>query len=481
MRPSGRFASGMRELGALGWRAVYAVLTGRIAGTIALWIVNGYRALRGEAAADGLISLIERQFAFSGWPHYSRGWINLHVARFTARLRHRHRGVAPAPPRRAVRGPLTRVACVGSFVGLLGFPRELMARCPVELVIADVMFDGRHADYLAGHAVAYQGFDLRADDDFDRLAAFVNAAEPDLVLNIGYKADAFAVLDRLNAPCLANYCPASDLLHHPRLDIQYHGQPEADYFVTREQMFCGTTASVFDDGYIHTIKGYIDPRDLLSSTPRPWVAREPIIVCHGSLYKFSAAPFLEVLCGWLQSDSTLTLQLMGRDDGGAWQTIKACGERRGVAARMQYLGQFSAVRDETGAVANDGWNSLVDLLGRARLAPNPFPLGGGSSRYEAYALGAPAPHLGVKFDRESWGKPQPSICEIPSLLVERGTAWTIDDYDALGRRCLVDGTFADALAAEQRQRAAAVVDADRWWREIAEGYERWRTTRGGRA
>ncbi len=467
----------MRELGFLGWRAAYAVLTGRIAGTIALWIVNGYRALRGAVAADGLISLIERHYAFSGWPHYGRGWINLHVSRFTARLRHRHRGVAPSPPRRAIRGPLTRVACVGGFVGLLGFPKELMARCPVELVIADVMFLGRHAEYLAAHAAAYQRFDLRGDDDYDRLATFVNAAEPDLILNIGYKSDAFAILDRLNAPCLANYCAASDLLHHPRIDIQYHGQPEADYFVAGGQMFCGTTASRFSDGYVHTIKGYIDPRDLLSSAPRPWTARDPIIVCHGSLYKFAAAPFLEVLCRWLESDPELMLLLMGRDDGNAWQTIKACGERRGVAARMQYLGQFSAVRDDTGAVANEGWNKLVDLLGRARLAPNPFPLGGGSSRYEAYALGAPAPHLGVKFDRNSWGRTQPSICEIPSLLVERGTAWSIEDYYALGQRCLVDAAFADALAAEQRQSAAGVADADRWWREIAEGYERWRTTR----
>ena len=467
----------MRRLAALQWRITYGVFTGRVAGAIALWIVRAYGAIRGHAAADGLISLAERTFVFSGWPHHGRGWTNLHTSRFTARLRHHYRGV-PAPPRkRAPRGPLTRVACIGGFVGLLGFPRELMANCPVELVIADLSFNGRNATYLDQVATAYQAFDLRDSRDAVRVAAFVNAAEPDLVLNIGSKADAFAILDRLDAPCLANYCAGSDLLHHPRIDIQYHGQPEADYFVRDERMFCGTTAAYFDNRFVHTITGYIDARGLLSASPRAWGARQPIIVCHGSLYKFASEPFLDVLCRWLQSDPSLRLKLMGRDDGTALQAILSFGERRGLAERIEYLGYFSAIRDQQGQVANQGWHTLVDLLGRARLAPNAFPLGGGSSRYEAYALGAPSPHLGVRFDREAWGTTQPSVCDIPSLLVERGTAWSIDAYYALGLRCLTEGAFADALAAEQRAKAIAVVDAERWWREIAEGHERWRTTR----
>jgi hypothetical protein len=372
------------------------------------------------------------------------------------------------------------VACIGGFVGLLGFPRELLARCPVELIIADVVFHGRHAPYLAADATRYQHFDLRTADDVDRLAAFVNDCEPDLVLNIGHKADAFAIMDRLNAPCLANYCVGSDLLHHPRVDVQYHGQPEADYFVSGDRMFCGTTASFFDERFVHTITGFIDPRGLLASEPRPWAERDPLIVCHGSLYKFSAEPFLEVLCRWLRSDAALKAVLMGRDDGAALASIQAFAERRGVATQIQYRGQFSAMRDEFGAVDNEGWRSLVELLGRSRLAPNPFPLGGGSSRCEAYALGAPAPHLGVKFDRLAWGRPQPSICEIPSLLIERGTAWTIEEYYILGRRCLTDGAFADELAKAQLQKAAAITDCDRWWRELADGYERWRQRLAGR-
>ncbi len=470
-------------MAAVAWRVSYAVLTGRLALTIAIGFLRVYQAVRSEVAAEGLIGLIDRRYAFSGWPYYGRGWTNLHVSRFTARLRHRHRhrGARTAPPRRAVTGRLQRVACIGSFVGLLGFPRELLARCPVELVIADVVFDGRRAAYLGQDAKRYQHFELRGDGDLDRLAAFVNGCEPDLVLNIGHKADAFAIMDRLNAPCLANYCAGSDLLHHPRVDLQYHGQPEADYFVNRDRMFCGTTASFFSDGLVHTIKGYIDPRGLLATAPRPWATRDPLIVCHGSLYKFTGDQFLHVVFRWLETDQALTLVLMGRDDGVAWRSISERATSRGVAKRVHYLGQFSAVRDEHGVVDNDGWRKLVDLLGRARLAPNPFPLGGGSSRYEAYALGAPSPHLGVKFDRAAWGRPQPGICEIPSLLVEAGTAWSIDEYCALGLRCLTDGAFADALAAGQRERAAAVVDADRWWREIVEGYERWRKTRPARA
>ena len=440
---------------------------------VALPLLRVYGALRGAAAVEAMLGWIDGRFAYSGWPYYERPWTNLHMSRLTARLRHQYRGVTPPPPRRAARQPIKRIACVGSFVGLLGFPKDLMAGCPVELVVADIVFNGQRAAYLADGAAGYDAFDLSVPGELDRLAAFINSAEPDLVMNIGYKYYAFELIDRLDAPCIANYCAGSDLLHHPRVDIQYHGQPEADYFVRDHRMFCGTTESDFSDQRVQTITGYIDPRGLLNERPRPWSDRAPLIVCHGSLYKFASESFLQSVWSWLRDDTALQLVLMGRDSDGALDAIRRSASDAGVAGRVEYRGQFSAVRDASGDVSSSGWFELVELLGSARLAPNPFPFGGGSSRFEAYALGAPSPHLGVRLDRDAWGRPQPSICDIPALAVPAGTAWTIAEYRELGRRCLADGAFADRLAEQQLERARVLADVQRWWQEIVRGYDEW--------
>jgi hypothetical protein len=455
------------------WRVTYALLGSRLMIACAGAILDSVAAIRGADARAHALGVFEQWFVYSGWPLYARGWMNIHMSRIAALLRRRG---TPVVARRipSARSPI-RIAMVGRFVGLLGFPQELFDACPAHLIVADIGHEGRFAPYLHRPDRDYAAFDLDAGTATPAaVAAFINGAGPDLVLNIGYKQEAFDILDHVDAPCVANYCTGSDLLHHRSVDLQYHGQPEADYFVVDGRMFCGTSRSYVPSSRIHTITGYIDPRGLLSSPRRrPWSEREPLIVCHGSLYKFAAAGFVSVLMQVLARNPAARLVLMGRDDGRALNAVQGAAGRAGVAGRVEYLGFFSGVRDANGGLPDPGWARLIELLGRARLAPDAFPLGGGSSRFEAYAMGVPSVHLAVRFDESAWGRPQAGTCEIPSLAAPRGTVRSIDEYAALCDRALADGAFADALAAEQLTLARNVGDARRWWAEILDGHATW--------
>src|SRR5207249_546271 len=117
--------------------------------------------------------------------------------------------------------------------------------------------------------------------------------------------------------------------------------------------------------------------------------------------------------------------------------------------QVRYEGSFSGLRGSDGHIDDPGWKRLVSLLGRARLSPDPWPVGGGSSRVESYLLGTPCVHMGVRFDPASWGRPQYSECEVPALLIPSGTAYSWDEYRSLCKKCLYDKAFADALVAEQ--------------------------------
>ncbi|HEX6163007.1 MAG TPA: hypothetical protein VFZ31_06570 [Vicinamibacterales bacterium] len=464
----------MSSVRAAWWRALYALLGSRVTIAVAGTILDLIAAMRGPQASAHVLGVFEQRFVYSGWPLYEMGWVNVHMSRVATLVRRRGRPVAAKPGPSP--GQAIRVAMVGRFVGLLGFPRELVDACPADLVIADISHSGRFASYLQREGRQYAAFDLDSGAaNAAGVAQFINHARPDLVINIGQKEEAFEIVDLIEAPCIANLCAGSDLMHHRNVDLQFHGQPEADYFVVNNRMFCGTSRSYVPSSRVQTITGYIDPRGLLSEPRAKWAEREPLIVCHGSLFKFAAPAFRAVLMQVLVRNPQVRLALMGRDSGAALASILKEAADAGVRDRVDYLGAFSAVRGEDGMLPDQGWERLLGLLRRARLAPDAFPLGGGSSRFEAYATGVPSVHLAVRFDEDAWGKPQPGTCEVPSLAAPSGTARSIADYAALCDRLLVDGKLADRLAQEQLELARRVGDAKRWWAEILDGHAHWLT------
>lgn len=59
------------------------------------------------------------------------------------------------------------------------------------------------------------------------------------------------------------------------------------------------------------------------------------------------------------------------------------------------------------------------------------------------AIAQVQPRLGLRLDRPAWGKPQPQLTDHPALATAAGTAYTIQAYWELCRRCLYDREFAD--------------------------------------
>jgi hypothetical protein len=194
-----------------------------------------------------------------------------------------------------------------------------------------------------------------------------------------------------------------------------------------------------------------------------------LIVTHGSLYKFAATSFTDCLLDVLESDSDVQWVLVGKDNGRALASIERMARARGLSSRVHYEGEFSSLRNAQGVVDDPRWPHVQDLLRRARLAPDPFPMGSGSARFEAYWLGAPSPHMGIR-TRTSRGL---ASCDLPVLSVPAATAESVADYRALCLRCLHDGRFGDSIQREQQLAAVHASDPDRWWRELEAAYRTW--------
>lgn len=462
------------------WSALYRVLDTELLVAMTSGLLRGLAVVCRRPVDEGLLAMFERRLVVSGWPHQSRGWVNLDLSRFLQRVRRRSvcRHQAPKVVHPERRLPL-RIGFAGRFSGLLGFPLDLFEACPptVAPYVFDVEFGGRTASYLERVTAGY--FSISRSEggatlpSVASLAGPINAADLDMLVNVNSKGDAYDLLDAVTTSCIANYCSTSDFLHHEKVDVQLYWQPEADYLVRGSQLFCCTTERVASFGRIRQIRGFYDRRGMNESRVPLWKEREPLMVFHGSLDKLEGREYLTTMFDLLQEDKALQFVYMGKDNGTALKCVTETARRAGVAGQVHYEGEFSAVRGDDGAISDRGWSRMLSYLRRARLAPDPWPMGGGSSRCEAYLAGTPSVHMGLDLDRKNWRRRQYSVCELPLLLVSFGTATTIEHYRDLCRRCLYDEGFADRIIAEQLRLANVATDPAAWWDELVNVCQEW--------
>jgi glycosyltransferase involved in cell wall biosynthesis len=239
-------------------------------------------------------------------------------------------------------------------------------------------------------------------------------------------------------------------------------------------MFCATSEAWLDDRLVYPGFVLYDRREVDLARVRPWREREPLLVVHGSLYKVVAPGYLATVLALLREDPELELVLLGKESGGERARLEALARDAGVGGRVRYEGAFAALRDpETGVVDDPGWRAAAAYLERARLVPDPWPVGGASSVVEAFALGAPVVRMGVRTDPAAWRLPQPCFGEMLAFDGPPSVAYSAAEYAALCRRVLADERFADRIAAEQLEIARRITDPAAFWDQLLGLYRDW--------
>lgn len=445
------------------WRAVHGVVGSRavVSATAAV-----LRSL-GGGRAEGVLTRFW-QLVVLGWPVRGPAWVNLDTARFTWRVRRRLAGAPAQRPRRPVRvsHPL-RVACISEFRRLTSYGTPVLfdvALADTEVHVLDIEYRGDGAGYLAPLVTGYRSY-----ADIASVARDANRLEPDLVIHFsGLSAPVYDLVDQLDAPCVVHVCTGTIPLFHEGVDFQFHAQPEAEYFARDGRLFSGLARAPSGGERLVVGGAFFDPAGLDGAAAPPLRERQAKVVVHGSLYKVAQPAFLEVLAALLGEDAQLDLVLMGRDDGNDLPRIQ-----RALGPRVSYEGSFLPHRGPSGHVEDPGRGRMLAHLRTARLAPNPFPMGGGSSRAEAYGSGTPSIHLGLRTDPASWGRPQVATVDAPLLNVDEATAFAQEEYLELCRRCLYDDEFATRVVAAQHQVFERLTDPTRWWSEVLGAYRAW--------
>ena len=436
------------------------------------------------------------------------GYVQLHLSQLYWRLRRqaKHPHITPSKPLDEVQLRPQRVGVLGYFVG--HGPKSLIDKFSkdVELYVFDVQTDqGYRAEWLRTRVNHYiplvlrpgavkrplrEGWEgtgygpllpeegLAGRDLVMAAAAVINQATLDLLVVIGHEQEwhTYELVDRIETPCIVHICNSSDLLHHEKVSFYMYTQPQAGYYLKQKSLVSAATQAPLTSRAVYPSALYYDPRgiDLNGSLPA-WADREPLIVFHGPLYKLGSSPVIHLIAQLLRDDTALEFVFMGRLENRSYllSTIEKVGKRYGVAGRMHYAGNFLAMWDASGSVVGPDWDKIVSYLRRARLEPDPFPLGGGQARFQAYLNGTPSIHMGVQLElSHNWLK-QDGLVEVPALLIPAGTAYSQETYLDLCRRCLYEQGFADTLAVEQRAVARVVSDGAAYWQRLFDSYRDW--------
>jgi len=448
------------------------------------------RCIFGKRTAGRLEELLINALSY---PFYKAGvHYNIHALGLQMRVRNAHSPFRPVPKRspQAHAGPL-RIGMVGEMSIGAARPLALISEFPTGHVfhVFDTGREGVFGELPQRPNVVVtrialpenaSGVEKKPGDvakyvpAVHRLATAINAARLDLLIvsngSIEEKHDIAALVD---TPCLVGYLMGSEPVMHPKIDYCLYVQPRTGFPVLGHTMYSVFTGRPVpaEKCCTETAFAYEMVGADRAANP-PWEARENLMIFHGRLAQLIEPSFLGVLAELLREDPGLRFELLGPGDN--LEEIQAFFANRGVGERVRYLGMVDK-RDYTAGTFH---SRIYDFVRRGRLEANPWPIGGGSARVEAYLAGTPTANL--RFHPEGdrpWASDQTTVA-LPFIDAPSGTADDIAGFKALCRRCLYDRTFAEELIAEQYHVAAEVTNHGVWWERVIACYRDWLAGKG---
>lgn len=197
-------------------------------------------------------------------------------------------------------------------------------------------------------------------------------------------------------------------------------------------------------------------------TLRVEASRERLIFVHGSLYKFRHPSYLTTISNVLRRVSDARFVFAGSGTQEHLNEITQHFRREGVNSRVDYAGHLPVGQGDAGQFSN-----LAELLGRAAAYANPWPVGGGSSRIEAYGMGTPVVHLGMDGSRLTRPSQTQTCVDVPALNVHELTAFSVKAYEQRLHSLLVDGSGKEKIDTQFKV-FNELTSPENWWGRLTE-------------
>lgn len=386
---------------------------------------------------------------------------------------------------------MLKIGVIGMFGGITVYSKKFFEGFPdsCELFVFDIQLpNGSHAKWLedrytnynliftySGKSKSANYSKSRYEEELDISSKLINESKIDILAIMTHGDLVYDIIDLIDTPCIVNVSAGSDVVHHSKVDIELCAQFQYDLYLKNNRLFCAITDKQFVHSKVYKSKFFYDLRGIEYENSLTWNEKENLIVFHGSLYKLGKKELLNAVFSILKSDKNLRFIYIGKNNFDEISLIKKEAEKMDISGQVEYGGEYQLAYDAQGNIIGKGWERVRDILTKAKVSINPWPIGGGCAVFEAYASGTPCITM-AKTATNNIRRGNYILYAggfLPALHIEQATAYSIKDYMEKCKKCIYNESFAKEIILRQKEIAKEVNDSNRWWNELILNYNDW--------
>lgn len=413
-------------------------------------------------------------FGLPGLTFSRYGYDNVYIMRFCYLVQERFRieklGLVPMEKREL---HLCEGRIKVGFFGTLSTPnKDLFWNRPknVDLYIYDVETCKEClAPWLKTFAKKYYRLsNIRA---YSELVEEMNRDHLDILVHVGSFSDIKdVVFNQTNASKIVVYNTGTAISFNEKVDLDLMHQPQLYSRIKNNLFYCDILKKPFSNVRAMPINFVFNHRNIDMNSTIPLEERKHQLVFHGNLYKLDNQAVLKIIVDLLRSFPDYTFVYMGANQKPALEKIQRYFRKSGVLGQVKYMGNLSNTPDEMGNYKGNQME-LFTIIRESRLYIDPWPIDGGNTVYQAYALGVPCVSLKMDMDQpiRKLDKSR-TILELNGLVTDLGPiARTPKEYEQQCYQLLLNDQYAESVIQAQLRTAKEISGQkayERFWTAV---------------
>jgi hypothetical protein len=299
--------------------------------------------------------------------------------------------------------------------------------------------------------------------NLEKICEIINRDDLDLVVIADTMAFSSCIASRLEAKAIYYYSFGSGVLPKMQRLTNILCQPQVDFQVRENYIYSYNSMRNIESARTISIAGYYDSRGVVINSVKDYSTNLKFLFYHGSIYKILNYSFLKSVSRILLSQNDLKFMFVGQCTVTQLWRIKFSLFILGISKQCLYLPHIEYDQGEFG--------SLGEILSKSLVFLNPWPVGAGAARFEAYASRIPVAHLELSEVQKMNKTKLSTVVDVLGFKTRVNKNTSKDNYVDFVLKAINDLSFRKVVIDEQLKNAEYLSSSTRWWNEVIEDYK----------
>jgi hypothetical protein len=328
------------------------------------------------------------------------------------------------------------------------------------------IYDVSDGDALAKKSKYHYSYSYLPGKDkwknLEEICDIVNRDELDLVVIADTMVFSSCVASRVDAKAIYYYSFGSGVLPKISKLTNILCQPQVDFQTRENRLYSYNSMQNLQAARTILVAGYYDRRGIVIDPLNDSTKDIKYVFYHGSIYKILNYSFLKNVSQILSSQSDLKFIYVGHSTISEQLRIKLYLLFLGIYRKCLYLPHNVYGQGDFGVLGEVLGNSLVFL--------NPWPVGAGAARFEAYAYRIPVAHLDLSVQHKLKKSKLNTVVDVLGFKTELNTNTSKVDYVDFVIKSINDLSFRKKVVEQQCKKVEYLSSSTRWWNQVIEDY-----------